>query len=60
MIDQSKINDKHKKLQIPKLENTCSKHKKDLSFELHDDYVCQQVIDKAYKSTMIGKKKKKY
>ena len=63
VIDQSKINDKHKKLHNmeAKLENTCSKHKKDLSFfELHDDCpVCQQVIDKAYKSTMIGKKKEK-
>jgi len=63
VIDQSKINDKHKKLHNmeAKLENTCSKHKKDLSFfESHDDCpVCQQVIDKAYKSTMIGKKKEK-
>ena len=34
VIDQSKINDKHKKLHNmeAKLENTCSKHKKDLSF----------------------------
>ena len=63
VIDQSKINDKHKKLHNmeAKLENTCSKHKKDLSFfESHDDCpVCQQAIDKAYKSTMIGKKKEK-
>ena len=63
VIDQSKINDKHKKLHNmeAKLENTCSKHKKDLSFfESHDDCpVCQQAIDRAYKSTMIGKKKEK-
>ena len=63
VLNESKINDKHKKLHNmeAKLENTCSKHKKDLNFfESHDDCpVCQQAIDKAYKSTMIGKKKEK-
>jgi DNA repair exonuclease SbcCD ATPase subunit len=44
-----------------KLENTCNKHKKDLRFfESHDDCpTCQQVIDAAFKSTMIDKKKDK-
>ena len=34
VIDEAKVNDKHKKLHNmeAKLENTCSKHKKDLSF----------------------------
>ena len=63
VLNESKINEKHKKLHNmeAKLENTCSKHKKDLNFfESHDDCpVCQQAIDKAYKSTMIGKKKEK-
>ena len=44
-----------------KLENTCSKHKKDLGFfQTHNDYsLCQQAIDEAFKSTMIGKKAEK-
>ena len=44
-----------------KLENTCNKHKKDLRFfESHDDCpTCQQVIDNAFKTTMIDKKKDK-
>ena len=44
-----------------KLENTCSKHKKDLSFfQSHNDCpVCQQAIDEAYKSTMMSKKAEK-
>ena len=35
-----------------KLENTCNKHKKDLSFfETHDDCpTCQQAIDEAFKT----------
>ena len=49
VIDHSKVNDKHKKLHTmeAKLENTCSKHKKDLGFfQTHDDCpTCQQVID---------------
>ncbi len=63
VIDQSKINDKHKKLHNmeAKLENTCNKHKKDLSFfESHNDCpTCQQAIDEAFKSTMISKKAEK-
>ena len=44
-----------------KLENTCSKHKKDLGFfQTHNDCpVCQQAIDEAYKSTMMSKKAEK-
>ena len=44
-----------------KLENTCSKHKKDLKFfETYDDCpTCQQAIDSAFKSQMIDKKKNK-
>ena len=44
-----------------KLENTCNKHKKDLSFfQSHDDCpTCQQSIDEAFKSTMISKKAEK-
>ena len=44
-----------------KLENTCIKHKKDLSFfQSHNDCpTCQQAIDEAFKSTMISKKAEK-
>jgi len=63
VIDETKINDKHKKLHNmeAKLENTCNKHKKDLSFfQSHNDCpTCQQSIDEAYKSTMISKKAEK-
>ena len=63
VLDESKVNDKHKKLHNmeAKLENTCNKHKKDLSFfQSHNDCpVCQQAIDEAYKSTMMSKKAEK-
>ena len=63
VIDEAKINDKHKKLHNmeAKLENTCNKHKKDLSFfQSHNDCpTCQQSIDEAFKSTMISKKAEK-
>ncbi|MGY8975762.1 MAG: AAA family ATPase [Alphaproteobacteria bacterium] len=63
IIDSTKITTKHQKLHTmeAKLENTCNKHKKDLRFfESHDDCpTCQQVIDAAFKSTMIDKKKDK-
>ena len=63
VIDESKVNDKHKKLHNmeAKLENTCNKHKKDLSFfQSHNDCpTCQQAIDEAFKSTMISKKAEK-
>jgi DNA repair exonuclease SbcCD ATPase subunit len=63
ILDETKINNKYKQLHNmeAKLENTCSKHKKDLEFfETHDDCpTCQQAIDKAFKSTMIGDKKDK-
>jgi DNA repair exonuclease SbcCD ATPase subunit len=63
VIDESKVNDKHKKLHNmeAKLENTCNKHKKDLSFfQSHNDCpTCQQSIDEAFKSTMISKKAEK-
>ena len=63
VLDESKINNKHKKLHNmeAKLENTCNKHKKDLSFfQSHNDCpVCQQAIDEAYKSTMMSKKAEK-
>ena len=63
VIDEAKVNDKHKKLHNmeAKLENTCNKHKKDLSFfQSHNDCpVCQQVIDETYKSTMMSKKAEK-
>ena len=44
-----------------KIENTCTKHKKDLKFfETHNDCpMCQQDIDKEYKKLMIQKKKDK-
>jgi len=63
ILDETKINNTYKQLHNmeAKLENTCSKHKKDLEFfETHDDCpTCQQAIDKAFKSTMIGDKKDK-
>ena len=63
ILDESKINNKYKQLHTleAKLENTCSKHKKDLGFfQTHNDCpVCQQAIDEAYKSTMIAKKAEK-
>ena len=63
ILDETKINNKYKQLHNveAKLENTCSKHKKDLEFfETHNDCpTCQQAIDKAFKSTMIDKKKNK-
>ena len=63
VIDESKVNGKHKKLHNmeAKLENTCNKHKKDLSFfQSHNDCpTCQQAIDEAFKSTMISKKAEK-
>ena len=63
ILDESKINNKYKQLHNleAKLENTCSKHRKDLGFfQTHNDCpTCQQVIDEAFKSTMIGKKAEK-
>jgi DNA repair exonuclease SbcCD ATPase subunit len=63
ILDETKINNRHKQLHTmeAKLENTCSKHKKDLKFfQTHDDCpTCQQAIDTAFKSTMIDKKKNK-
>ena len=63
ILDESKINNKYKQLHNleAKLENTCSKHKKDLGFfQTHNDCpVCQQAIDEVFKSTMIGKKAEK-
>ena len=63
ILDETKINNKYKQLHNveAKLENTCSKHKKDLDFfETHNDCpTCQQAIDEAFKSTMIGNKKDK-
>ena len=63
ILDETKINSKYKQLHNleAKLENTCSKHKKDLGFfQTHNDCpVCQQVIDEAYKSTMMSKKAEK-
>ena len=63
ILDQTTTNTKHQKLHTmeAKLENTCNKHKKDLKFfESHDDCpTCQQAIDKAFKETMIDKKKEK-
>ena len=63
ILDESKINNKYKQLHNleAKLENTCSKHKKDLGFfQTHNDCpTCQQAIDEAFKSTMIGKKAEK-
>ena len=63
IIDETKINNKYKQLHNmeAKLENTCSKHKKDLKFfETHNDCpTCQQTIDEAFKTSMIDKKKNK-
>jgi len=63
IIDQTTTKTKHQKLHTmeAKLENTCNKHKKDLRFfESHDDCpTCQQSINKAFKETMIDKKKEK-
>ena len=63
ILDETKINSKYKQLHNleAKLENTCSKHKKDLGFfQTHNDCpVCQQTIDEVFKSTMIDKKKNK-
>ena len=63
ILDETKINNKYKQLHNmeAKLENTCSKHKKDLEFfETHNDCpTCQQAINEAFKSTMIDKKKNK-
>ena len=63
VMDETKVNDKHKKLHTmeAKLENTCNKHKKDLSFfQSHNDCpTCQQSIDEAFKSTMMSKKAEK-
>ena len=63
ILDETKINNKYKQLHNveAKLENTCSKHKKDLDFfETHNDCpTCQQAIDEAFKLTMIGNKKDK-
>ena len=63
ILDQTKVNTKHKKLHAmeAKIENTCTKHKKDLKFfETHNDCpMCQQDIDKEYKKLMIQKKKDK-
>ena len=63
ILDESKVNNKYKQLHTleAKLENTCSKHKKDLGFfTSHNDCpTCQQAIDEAYKSTMISKKAEK-
>ena len=44
-----------------KLENTCSKHKKDLGFfQTHNDCpTCQQAIDETFRTTMQSKKAEK-
>ena len=63
IIDETKINNKYKQLHNmeAKLENTCSKHKKDLKFfETHNDCpTCQQTIDEVFKTSIIDKKKNK-
>ena len=63
IIDETKINNKYKQLHNmeAKLENTCSKHKKDLQFfETHNDCpTCQQTIDEVFKTSIIDKKKNK-
>jgi len=63
ILDETKINSKYKQLHNmeAKLENTCSKHKKDLQFfETHNDCpTCQQAIDEAFKTSIIDKKKNK-
>jgi len=63
ILDETKINNKYKQLHNleAKLENTCSKHKKDLGFfQTHNDCpTCQQEIDEAFKTTMQSKKAEK-
>ena len=63
ILDETKINSKYKQLHNleAKLENTCSKHKKDLGFfQTHNDCpTCQQSIDEAFKITMQSKKAEK-
>ena len=63
ILDETKINSKYKQLHNleAKLENTCSKHKKDLGFfQTHNDCpTCQQEIDEAFKTTMQSKKAEK-
>jgi len=63
ILDETKINSKYKQLHNmeAKLENTCSKHKKDLQFfETHNDCpTCQQSIDEAFKTSIVDKKKNK-
>ena len=63
VLDSTKITAKHNKLHSmeAKLENTCNKHKKDLTFfESHDDCpTCQQSINAVFKTTMINKKAEK-
>ena len=63
ILDETKINSKYKQLHNleAKLENTCSKHKKDLGFfQTHNDCpTCQQAIDEAFKTTMQSKKAEK-
>ena len=63
ILDEAAVNTRYKKLHTmeAKLENTCSKHKKDLKFfETYDDCpTCQQAIDSVFKSQMIDKKKSK-
>jgi len=63
ILDETKINSKYKQLHNleAKLENTCGKHKKDLSFfQTHNDCpTCQQTIDEAFKLTMQSKKAEK-
>ena len=63
VLDETKITAKHNKLNSmeAKLENTCNKHKKDLTFfETYDDCpTCQQAINAVFKTTMINKKAEK-
>ena len=63
VLDATKITAKQNKLHSmeAKLENTCNKHKKDLTFfESHDDCpTCQQSINAVFKTTMINKKAEK-
>ena len=63
ILDEAAVNTRYKKLHTmeAKLENTCSKHKKDLKFfDTYDDCpTCQEAIDSAFKSQMIDKKKSK-
>ena len=62
-LDEVTVNSRYKKLHTTeaKLENSCSKHKKDLRFfESHADCpTCQQDIDEAFKSEIMTKKKNK-